>query len=63
MVGLIGDELKSENILKVVDDIADYGQFKTLIELGFQVHHSEIPFDKIMMFSWIKEALENGRKN
>jgi len=49
--------------LEVADVISDYASFRTIVDLGFQVHHSEFDFDKVMMFSWIREAIENGRKN
>jgi hypothetical protein len=62
-MGLIGDEKKVDNLLNVVDLISDYAHLKSIIDLGLQVHHSEFDFDKIMVFSWIKEGIENGRKN
>lgn len=34
-----------------------------MIDLGLTVHHSELDFDKIMIFSWIKEGIENGREH
>jgi len=49
-------------MFKVVDDIEDYLELKRVQELGLQVHHSEFDYEKIMMFSWIKEALD-GRKH
>jgi hypothetical protein len=33
------------------------------MELGLQIHYSDIPFEKVMLYSWIKEAIEDGRKN
>jgi hypothetical protein len=44
-------------------DVEDYLDFKGLIDLGFNVDQKEYPFEKIMVFSWVREALENGRKN
>jgi hypothetical protein len=49
--------------LEVVEVIGDYAHFRSIVDLGFQVHHSEFDFDRVMIFSWIKEAIENGRKN
>jgi hypothetical protein len=43
-----------------VSDIHDYIEFKTMVDLGLNIHHSEIDFDKQMIFSWIKEGIENG---
>ena len=50
-------------ITELMGVIDDYAHFKSMIDLGFQVHHSEFDFDKIMLFSWIKEVVDNGRKN
>ena len=54
---------KIDNLLDVAKDISDYLELKTLLDLGLNVHHSEIPFEKVMIFSWIKEGIENGREN
>jgi hypothetical protein len=50
-----------DNIFKVVDDINDYIELKRVQDLGLTVHHSEFDYEKIMMFSWIKEALDGGK--
>jgi hypothetical protein len=60
---LVGEKDKAEGIYKMIDVVGDYAQFKTILELGLQVNQADIPFEKVMMFSWIKEAIENGRKN
>lgn len=52
-----------EKIMEVSSDVSDYLEFSDLKNLGLQVHHSELDFDKIMMFSWIKERLDSVRKN
>jgi hypothetical protein len=59
----VGDEKLAKAISETVELIADYTHFKSLVDLGFQIHHSEIDFDKIMVFSWIKEGIESVRKN
>lgn len=58
---MIGDESKAKGILDVVEIISDFAHFRSLIDLGFQVHHSEFDFDKIMIFSWIKEGIDGGK--
>lgn len=63
LLSLTGSESTANGILEVVEIINDYAHFRSIIDLGFQVHHSEFDFDKVMMFSWIKEAVENGRKH
>jgi hypothetical protein len=49
--------------MQIASEVSDYLEFKSLIDLGLQVHHSELDFDKVIVFSWIKEGLENGRKH
>lgn len=60
---LVGEKDKAEGIYKLIDIVGDYAQFKGLLDLGLQVNQNDFPFEKIMLFSWIKEAIENGRKN
>lgn len=60
---MVDDQSKVDGIIKVTEIISDYAHFKSIVDLGFNVHHAEFDFDKIMMFSWIKEAIENGRKH
>jgi hypothetical protein len=62
LINLTGSKDKAKGILSVVEVISDYAHFRSIVDLGFQVHHSEFDFDKVMVFTWIKEALENGRK-
>ena len=46
-----------------MDIIYDYLHMKSVLDLGLNVHHSEFDFEKIMVFSWIKEGIESVRKN
>jgi hypothetical protein len=57
------DPGKIDDLLSVASDIADYLEFKTVLDLGLQIHHSELPFEKVLIFSWIKEGIENGREH
>lgn len=49
--------------MSVVSDIYDYMDLRSIISLGLNVHHSEIDFDKQIIFSWIKEGIEDGREH
>jgi hypothetical protein len=57
---LVNDEKKADELIDVASDVTDYLEYKSLIDLGLQVHHSEISFEKIMLFSWIKGEIGNG---
>ena len=63
MIDLLdGDLEKVDNILNVSTDVIDYFQFKSVIDLGITLGPSDMPFEKLMIFSWIREGLESGRK-
>ena len=47
----------------IASDICDYLDFKAMIDLGLTVTSKEIPFDKAMVFSWIREERESVRKS
>ena len=54
---------KIDQLLDTANDVSDYLDFDAVLSLGLQVHHSEVPFDKVMLFSWIKEEIKNGREH
>lgn len=58
-----GDKIKAGCIWEVSRSVISYGQFRSVQGLGLSINHDALPFEKVMMFSWIKEAIENGRKN
>lgn len=47
----------------MTDVISEFAQFRSLLDLGLQINQADLSFEKVMMFSWIKEAIDNGRKN
>jgi hypothetical protein len=49
-------------IMEVAGLVRDYLELRSVLDLGLTVHSSEIDFDKVMIFSWIKEEIDNGRK-
>lgn len=53
---------KINEIWKTSKDVASYSHFESAISLGLHVGLSDIPFERAMVFSWIKEEI-NGRKN
>jgi hypothetical protein len=59
---LDGDKAKAEEIWDTSRYVISYSQFKSVLSLGLSIDQSSLPFEKVMMFSWIKEALENDRK-
>lgn len=61
LVGLVGDET-ALSVWEVKKDIVAYTHFKSAIDLGISISLSEIPFERAMVFSWIKGELD-GRKN
>jgi hypothetical protein len=55
-------EQKIDNIMETVKYIIMYSQFKSVTELGVTVNLKDLPFERAMIFSWIKEGIESGRK-
>lgn len=60
LLNLDVEEEKAEIIMQASQDVEEYLAVKSLQDLGFTIHHSEFSFDKIMLFSWIREELKNG---
>jgi len=54
---------KCDEILRVAKDVASYANFRSMTKLGISVGLNDLPFEKAMVFSWIQEELDNGRKN
>lgn len=57
-----GDKEKASEIWEVSKSVVSYTHFKSIIDLGLNVGLNDIPFERAMIFSWIKEVIENGRK-
>lgn len=57
------DDNTAKYVVSLYQDIDDYLDFKSVINLGMTVTSKEIPFDKAMIFSWIREERESGRKH
>lgn len=53
---------KAERIWETSRDVTSYTRFKSAIDLGLNVSINDIPFEKAMIFSWIKEGIDGGRK-
>ena len=63
LVSLTNDEVLTDRILKVVEDVSDYAHFQEIAQLGLQIHHSEFDFDKVMLFSWIRNEVERVKRD
>ena len=51
---------KVDAIMMTIEDVSDYFEFKSIIDLGCTVSHSDLSFEKLMLYSWIKRELANG---
>jgi hypothetical protein len=47
-------------IFETVEDVYSFFDFKRVMELGVVVPFDAVPFDKLMLYGWISEAM-NGR--
>lgn len=55
------DEDKIEGIWETRKDVIAYSHFKNAIDLGMTVGLNDLPFERAMVFSWIKGEID-GRK-
>lgn len=58
----VKDDSLADKILGVVEDIYDYQDFINIMDLGLNFSVNDLPFDKVLVYSWIKEGLNSGRK-
>jgi len=57
------DKEKANAIWATSRDVAAYTQFKSAIDLGLSVGLNDVPFERALLYTWIKEGIESGRKN
>lgn len=55
------DADKVEAIWDTRKDVIAYSHFKSAIDLGITIGLNDLPFEKAMVFSWIKGEID-GRK-
>jgi len=56
------DEEKVEPIWETRRDVIAYSHFKSAVDLGITITLNDLPFERAMVFSWIKGEID-GRKN
>lgn len=59
---LPGETENAAFIWETSKNVREYYRLKSVIDLGLNVDFREIPFEKLIVFSWIREA-KSGRKN
>jgi len=59
---LPGETENAACIWETSKNVREYYRLKSVIDLGLNVDFKEIPFEKLIVFSWIREA-KSGRKN
>jgi hypothetical protein len=55
------DKEKVEPIWETRRDVIAYSHFKSAVDLGITITLNDLPFEKAMIFSWIKGEID-GRK-
>jgi len=48
--------------LEAMKDVRGYLAFNNAVQLGLTITMNEVPFDKVMVYGWIKDLI-NVRKN
>jgi hypothetical protein len=63
LINLTGDSDLSEKIVEVSKLINKYCYFFNSVDLGVKYTPQDLSFSEMMLYSWIKDGLSNGRKN
>lgn len=58
----VGDHDLARRIIEVKKDVAAYFEFEAVQNLGLGISYKDLPFETVLLFSWIKEGLSSGRK-
>ena len=58
---IIGDNESVENIWGAMKEIRAYSTFESAVRLGLTMNADSIPFERLMVFVWIKDLI-NERK-
>ena len=59
---LIGNEKSAADILEVSRLVNKFCYFSNAIEIGVTYSPRDLSFSEMLIFSWIKDGLSNGRK-
>jgi len=62
LANLEDDRARASEIWKATEDIRAYCNYKSVIDIGVTVGINDLPFEKAMLFSWIREEIESDRK-
>jgi hypothetical protein len=60
---LLGDRKQAEEIVKVVRIVQKYCYYANSIDIGITYRPTDLSFSESLLYSWIKDGLNNGRKN
>jgi len=55
------DESKVDLIWETAKDVIEYFQLKAILKLGLSVNYDDLPFEDVMVFSWIREVLDDRK--
>jgi len=61
-VTLTGDKQLASDIIETTKVIAKYGFYFSSIDIGIKYGPQDLSFSEMMLYSWIKDGLNNGRK-
>jgi hypothetical protein len=60
---LDGDNYKVDKILEIIGDVLEYSLYESSLRIGINYSPRDLSFSKMLLYSWIKEAIENGREH
>jgi hypothetical protein len=62
LLRVVPDAAIVDNIVQAMKDVRMFAAFDSTIRLGVTVDANSIPFERLMLFGWIKDLI-NERKN
>lgn len=56
------DKHRANEIWKATADIRSYCSYRSIIDIGVTIGLNDLPFERAMLYSWIKEEIDSDRK-
>lgn len=60
LLGLVDEDQRAKEIWETAKEVRAYSHYRGMLGIGISAGVDTLPFDRAMIFSWIKEELDNG---
>lgn len=62
IIKLVDSNETASGVFMAMRDVRAYCNYNSVLKLGITMDVNTVPFEKLMVFGWIKELID-GRKN